>query len=992
MNKPRLLLQLLLACVLTFAAAGVRAATFAVIADPHFYDASLGTEGQAFEAYLAEDRKMLAESEAILASAIKMIKAKRPDFVIVPGDLTKDGELVCHEKFATYLAKLEKAGVSVLVCPGNHDINNPHAVRFDGDTTTQVDTVTPDEFAEIYNDYGYGEALYRDSASLSYVAEPVDGLWVFSLDVAKYENNISDNYPETGGAFREETLAWTLEKLAEARALGKQAIAFEHHGITEHYTGQSSAFSEYLIDDWENVSQTLANAGLKMVFTGHYHANDIAETTSDDGLPTLFDIETGSLVTYPSPVRFVSLNENGAAIHSEFVTKIDYDTGNLSFPDYAEAFLHEGLLSIANYTLIYQYGLDEATTAYLAPYVVSAFAAHYAGDEEPDAATLTFIQGLLYSSDPTTVFLGQTLYSLWTDLAPADTNTYLDFGQPIRLTAAGTYATGIFDGSAAEIVDFDPVTQRLFVVNGADKAIDVLDASDPENPTKLFSISVESYGGGVNSVAVKNGIVAAAVEADPKQDPGKTVFFDTDGNYKNAVGVGALPDMLIFTPDGNKVLVANEGEPNEAYTNDPEGSVSVVDISGGVASAVVTTADFTAFNDRESALKEAGVRIFGPNASVAQDLEPEYIAVSEDSTTAWIACQENNAVAVLDISSGEITGIFPLGFKDHSLDENGLDASNKDDAINIATYSNLLGMYQPDAIKAFTINNQNYLLTANEGDSRDYDGFSEEERVKDLLLDADAFPDAETLQENEALGRLNVTTTLGDEDGDGDYEKLYAYGARSFSILTPGVEGLEMVFDSGSQLERLTAALLPSEFNSNNDENGSFDSRSDDKGPEPEAATVGVIDGNTYAFVGLERIGGIMVYDVSNPSAPVFVQYLNNRDFSGDAEAGTAGDLGPEGLVFIPAEDSPTGENLLAAANEISGTTTLYAIKTATALAGDLNGDGIVDSDDTALIKFHLRQPAEAFPAADLDGDGTITIRDARKVALLCTCPRCACH
>ncbi|WP_419660786.1 choice-of-anchor I family protein [Desulfosarcina variabilis] len=986
-----LLTAIFLIAVSAAGSAAAQTARIAVIADPHFYDTDLGTQGAAFEAYLAQDRKMLVQSEAILASAVHMIKAKQPDIVLVPGDLTKDGERSSHEKFAAYLADLEASDIQVLVCPGNHDINNPHAVSFNGDTTASVPTVTPIEFADIYNEYGYGEAIERDPASLSYLAEPVPGLWVLALDVAIYEDNLSNGTPETGGAFRPETLTWALEKLAEARTMGKQVIAIEHHGITEHYTGQSTAFADYVIDDWQTVSATLANAGLQMVFTGHYHANDITETTTDDGLPTLFDIETGSLVTYPCPVRFVSVTQTGAAIHTEYISKIDYDTGDVSFPEYAENFLYEGLLGIAQYTLTNQYGLPEAQTTALAPYVADAFAAHYIGDETPDAATLAFIQGLLSDSDATVQFLGQSLYSLWTDLPPADANTFLDLGWPIHLNVAGTYATGAFDEGAAEIVDYDPATQRLFVVNGDANAIDVLDAADPENPVKLFDISLDTYGDGVNSVAVKDGIVAAAVQADPKQDPGKVVFFDTDGGFLNQVTVGALPDMLIFTPDGSNVLVANEGEPNDEYDNDPEGSVSVIDVSNGVGSAAVATADFSEFNDDETILKDAGVRIFGPGATVAQDLEPEYIAVSGDNTTAWITCQENNAVAVLDIASATITGIYPLGFKDHSLDENALDVSDRDDMIKITPYANLFGMYQPDAIKAFEIDGANYLITANEGDARDYDEYSEEERVKDLTLDDAAFPDAATLQADEVLGRLTVTTTMGDTGATG-FEALYAFGTRSFSILTPSVDGLDMIFDSGSQIERLTAVMLPNDFNAANDENDSFDSRSDAKGPEPEAVTVGVIDGSTYAFIGLERVGGIMVYDVSDPGAPLFVQYINNRNFTGDAEAGTAGDLGPEGLHFISADDSPTGQNLLAAANEISGTTTLYTIDAAaTPPAGDLDASGTIDRDDIALINFHRNQPAEVFPAADIDGDGTITVRDARKIVCLCSCPRCVC-
>jgi hypothetical protein len=269
----------------------------------------------------------------------------------------------------------------------------------------------------------------------------------------------------------------------------------------------------------------------------------------------------------------------------------------------------------------------------------------------------------------------------------------------------------------------------------------------------------------------------------------------------------------------------------------------------------------------------------------------------------------------------KITSIVPLGFKDHSEAGNGFDASNRDDAINIQTHP-VFGMYQPDAIATYEVQGETYVVTANEGDARDYDGFSEEDRVKDLDLDPTAFPDADTLQADENLGRLNITTTLGDTDGDGDYDQLFAYGARSFSIWD--AEG-NLVWDSGDQFEQKLAALLPDDFNATNDENDSFDNRSDDKGPEPEGVTIGRVGSRIYAFIGLERVGGIMMYDITDPDNPQFVNYVNNRDFSGDAEAGTAGDLGPEGVLFIDQDQSPTGQNLLVVTNEISGTTTVYS-------------------------------------------------------------------
>lgn len=320
----------------------------------------------------------------------------------------------------------------------------------------------------------------------------------------------------------------------------------------------------------------------------------------------------------------------------------------------------------------------------------------------------------------------------------------------IAITPIGTYSTRVFDGGAAEIVAHDPLSQRLFVVNGHASSIDVLGMSNAASPTLVFSIDVSPYGNQANSVDVRDGVVAAAVEASPKTDPGKVVFFDTNGEFLNAVTVGSLPDMITFTPNGQKVLVANEGEPNDSYTIDPEGSVSVIDFRPGVAQIAqsdVQTAGFGAF---ALASLDTSIRIFGPGASVAQDLEPEYVTVSHDSKTAWVTLQENNAIGVLDLTSNTFTQLRGLGFKNH-----------------------------------------------------------------------------------------------------------------------PG-------------------------------------------------------------NICLERIGGIVIYDLSEPTSPRFVQYVNNPNFAIDPPAGTVagtvGDLGPEGLIFIQAEESSNGKPLLVVANEVSGTTTIYQI------------------------------------------------------------------
>ncbi|TVM32844.1 choice-of-anchor I family protein [Oceanidesulfovibrio marinus] len=529
--------------------------------------------------------------------------------------------------------------------------------------------------------------------------------------------------------------------------------------------------------------------------------------------------------------------------------------------------------------------------------------------------------------------LGQAMafaFMLLSFAAPAAAADY-DAPEPsnaLKLELLGRHTAPEIEG-AAEIASYDPATKRLFVVNSNQVTVDVLDIADPKNPNKIAALDLKKFGGVANSVSVHGGVVAVAVEAFDKQDPGAVHIFKTNGEFDaplTSVPVGSLPDMVTFTPDGKYIVVACEGEPDDQYATDPEGSVWVIDMQQGPAKATGRMASFQGFNLSKDELQKAGVRIFGPHSTVAQDLEPEYIAVTPDSARAYVALQENNAVAIVDIAKAEVEEILPLGFKDFSKPGNSLDPSNKDGGIHFGTYDNLYGMYQPDSIALATIGDTLYLVTANEGDSRDYDGWSEEERVAKVQLDPEAFPNAEEIQKNEALGRLKITKTLGDTDGDGDFDELYSFGARSFAIWKVEDHKITLVYDSGDQIERITAAMLPDYFNSTDDENNTFDDRSDDKGPEPEALAVGEVGGRSYAFIGLERIGGVMVYDITNPESPVFVTYRNDRDFSGVVPEGTAGDLAPECIDFIPADQSPNGKDIIAVANEVSGTTTLYEI------------------------------------------------------------------
>jgi hypothetical protein len=493
--------------------------------------------------------------------------------------------------------------------------------------------------------------------------------------------------------------------------------------------------------------------------------------------------------------------------------------------------------------------------------------------------------------------------------------------------------------NSAEISAFDPTAKRLYVANSIGGKLEILNLANPAAIAAVASIDIKSYGG-LNSVAVRGGVVACAIENSSPQQNGSVVFFDQNGVLLKQVTVGAMPDMITFSPDGRYVLTANEGEPNAAYTTDPEGSVSVIDVSGGIASltqANVTTATFTAYNDQGAALRAQGIRIYGGLAAtpstVAQDLEPEYIAVSANSQTAYITLQENNAIAVLDLATKQITALRPVGYSNHSQPGRSLDASDRTTEILMANWP-IKGMRQPDAINLFEVNGTSYLLTANEGDSRDYSGFSEVVRLgaSGYALDATAFPNASLLKDNNVLGRLNVTNKTGDTDGDGDFDEIYVFGGRSFSIYnaTTGAE----VHDSGNLLERVNAAdaTYGTIFNASNSfgEAPTLKNRSDDKGPEPEGVTTGRIGNNLYAFVSLERVGGVMVFNINNPAAPVLETYVNNRNLTGTT---TTGDLGPEGIVFISAADSPTGQPLLLLSNEVSSTIAVYGIQASTPTA-----------------------------------------------------------
>lgn len=569
---------------------------------------------------------------------------------------------------------------------------------------------------------------------------------------------------------------------------------------------------------------------------------------------------------------------------------------------------------------------------------------------------------------------------------PAATNA----GQTaLSLSVAGTYISGNeFDTASAEIVTYDDCSDRLYVVNAEDQTVDVLSlASGNSAPSLAATIDLQAAAtdaglaiGAANSVVAKRGLVAVAIEAATKQDNGLVALYRSDDlSLLATYSAGALPDSITMDESAQYIVTANEGEPNGEYTNDPEGSVTIINIENGVGSdeAVLTQLDFKAFNTdgARAADMPADVRLPGPaGTTVAQDLEPEFVTIIDETGKAIVALQENNAIAIVDLASTSIDGFKGLGTK--SWESAKLDTTNKDGTYSAMSYPQLVGYYMPDTIVSVAIDGANYILSANEGDGREYvydasqqtcdnaghdwdededyapggdnedatlyaneEGdcisFTDEGRGKDLNVDA-AHPlmDEATLGTNlisnkNELGRIKV---IMDKEDVAANENIHTFGARSFSIWDASGN---LVWDSGDELSSRAYAADNTNFNTTNDNNESADDRSDDKGIEPEAIEVAKINGETFAFIGLERQGGVVVYNISNPNAPTFVQYINNRDFSqpvctvvddGDCDNdeynSAALDLAPESIEYFTRE----GAHFIAVGNEVSGTTTVYSI------------------------------------------------------------------
>jgi 3',5'-cyclic AMP phosphodiesterase CpdA len=402
------------------------AARLMVFSDPHYFAPALGTTGPAFEAYLASDRKLIAESDAIMRALVERVAAENPDVVLVSGDLTKDGELASHQAVAAYLRGLETGGRRVFVVPGNHDIQNGAASSYAGDTVTPVPAIAAADFATIYQDMGYGSALARDPSSLSYVAELVPGLWLLALDSCIYGDTRGSGI--VSGALSDATRAWSQNQLELARRQGIRVLAMMHHGLVEHFARQALVFPEYLVADRDTAAGLLAKGGVSAVFTGHFHASDITRGTPSGTAKAIYDVETGSAVTYPCPYRIVDVASDVLSIGTRHLAAIDYPLGTATdFQTYAHASLRLGLETLIT-TLIEQppYSIRPDRAAAMAPWLGDGLVGHYAGDEIMPADALTESQTLAASPTFAEQLAGSMLQSIWTDLAPADNTVTLD--------------------------------------------------------------------------------------------------------------------------------------------------------------------------------------------------------------------------------------------------------------------------------------------------------------------------------------------------------------------------------------------------------------------------------------------------------------------------------------------------------------------------------------------------------------------------------------
>jgi hypothetical protein len=496
------------------------------------------------------------------------------------------------------------------------------------------------------------------------------------------------------------------------------------------------------------------------------------------------------------------------------------------------------------------------------------------------------------------------------------------FSQSLPVVKTFQHFTLDFNNEAVYAHAYEQSSHRVFICQRGSNRLLVFDISDLTKVRLVKSVSLATNGNKPNDVAVMGNTVAVITQNSLPQAQGKVAFFDTNANFLNQLSVGAQPKSITFGNGSNQLLIANEGAPSDDYTIDPIGSISIVNLFGAnpamLTQANVAQIDFTlldtvAFNDN--------VRIFNnANQLPSVDLEPEQIIALSGGSQALVSLSENNALAIIDYATNTIDTVIGLGLKNFNLPNQGFDGSNLG-AIKIDRQQRVFGLYNPAGIAAFTKAGSGYWLTTNQGTPRNYSAYSEVEVFKNLPLGASGFPNRSVQIRDSIIGQLEVSKELGKARNGFVHDSAVAFGGRSFSVWN---NTGQLIWDSGDEIEQTLATLQAANFNANSFSNQSRKASSPAQGAQPNAIAIGTVDGVRYAFITLKEMGGILIYNLNNPSAPVFEQYLLDRDFNQPANDTAAGDLGPTKITFTPAGQSPNGIALLMVSSAVSGSFTIY--------------------------------------------------------------------
>ena len=723
--------------------------------------------------------------------------------------------------------------------------------------------------------------------------------------------------------------------------------------VASHYNNDNTNRRETLVPVFDELDIDVVLQGHDHVYCRTYMMKNFAVSDTDKYTYGNADSSVPTAVTDPEGILYVTANSGSGSKHYGIKTDVEFPYSAAQnqerIPNVSKVSISDTQFTITTYRTNDMSVVDTFTinrTPTTSEVVLEGIAITtqptktvYTEGEKFDpagmVATATYSDGSAkvvedYSYAPadkltydvteiTVTYEGKTAtIPVTVNKAVVDINTISDTGLVKYLSS---YSTGYTDseGGVAEIVKFNKENDCMYLVSGKTQTLDIVKVNADGSTTQVKKVDIASLGkdngfsaGDITSVDVNTdqNLVAIAVQNAGYAANGVIVTLNYDGKFVSKYDAGVQPDMVTFSPNGNYILSANEGEPREGYgegATDPMGSVTVVDLKENTAKTVT----FETI-DRETALSNKV--LLKTDTAPSADLEPEFIAVSSDSKTAYVTLQENNAIAALNIADGTWKYVKGLGFKDHNAEGNGLDL-DQDGKIDIRN-ENVYGVYMPDGISVVTIGGKDYLITANEGDAREW-GEGDNEYVN---IDSSKLVLSDGKEAGKKIEFLDTSKTDGLESG-----KTYILGGRSFSIWN--ADTLKQVFDSGDDFEVITAAEFPEYFNSGHDEAG-LDKRSHKKGVEPESVSVLETNGKIYAIVGLERMGGIMVYDISDPDKAVYADYLNVRGFSGTVtDLDRLGDLGPEGICTISAKDSPTGNAMILVANEISGTVTVAQIE-----------------------------------------------------------------